>query len=199
MAGPDNRYSIFIGWAKILLPLAALALLSTIFLFARQSDDADRIPLSEIAAIAREPRISNPTFAGVADDGSVVSIRADEIRPIADQPDSFGVSGVRLSLVAADGSAVELSAGTGTIDGAGRRATFTDLVRITSSTGFAVEATGVRTDLRAGTVETEGALAGQAPFGRLDAGKLVISADPDGSGTRLLFQDGVRLLYEPQS
>jgi lipopolysaccharide export system protein LptC len=199
MADTDNRYSIFIGWAKIILPLAALGLLSTIFLFSRQSDQGEGIPFSEIAAIANEPRISNPTFAGLADDGSVVSLRAAEIRPDPDQPDSFGVTGVRLSVTATDGSEVQVSAGAGHIDGAGRVARFTDLVRLTSSTGYAMETTGARADLRSGTVETEGPLAVQAPFGRLDAGRLVIAADPDGQGTRLLFQDGVRLLYEPQT
>lgn len=199
MAGPDNRYSLFIGWAKIILPLAALALLSTIFLFAGRSDDADHIPLSDIAAIAREPRMTNPTFAGVADDGSVVSLRATEIRPFPDRPDSFGVTGVQLTVIAIDGSEIEVSAGAGEIDGAGRTAVFSDLVRITSSAGFAMETTGLHADLRAGSVTTDGALAAIAPFGRIDAGKLVIAADPGGAGTQLLFQDGVRLLYEPQS
>jgi lipopolysaccharide export system protein LptC len=199
MAGPDNRYSLFIGWAKVTLPLAALALLSTMFLFARRSDDAERIPFSEIAAIAREPRISNPTLAGIADDGSIVSLLAQEIRPVAGQPDRFAVTGVNLGLVSADGADITVTAGSGQIDGAGRTALFSDLVRVTTSTGFAVETTGLRADLRAGTLDTVGALAGQAPFGRLDAGSLSIAANPDGTGTRLLFQDGVRLLYEPQS
>jgi lipopolysaccharide export system protein LptC len=197
MAGADNRYSIVIGWAKIILPLAALGLLSTIFLFSRQSDDSEAIPFSEIAAIAREPRISNPSFAGLADDGSVVSLRAAEIRPVPDQPDGFSVTGVRLSVTALDGSEIQISAGSGHVDGAGRVARFTDLVRLTSSTGYAMETTGARADLRTGTVETEGPLAVQAPYGRLDAGRLVIAADPEAQGTRLHFLDGVRLLYDP--
>ncbi len=198
MAAQDTR-SLLIGWAKIILPLAALALLSTIFLFARTSGDDDSIPLSEIAAIAREPRITNPTFAGVADDGTVVSLRAGEIRPLPDRPDSFSLTGASLSLVAADGTGVEISAGAGEIDGAGQTATFTNLVRVTSSTNLAAETTGLRADLRAGTVDTDGAVAAQTPFGRLDAGRLSILADPEGGGTQLLFHDGVRLLYVPQT
>lgn len=197
MAEPDNRTRL-IGWAKILLPLGALALLSTLFLFARQSDD-DRIALTEIAAMAREPRIGNPTFAGVADDRSVVTLRADEIRPLPDRTDSLAVAGVRLAVTAVDGSEIELRAGAGEIDALGRTAAFTDLVSLSSSAGYALETTGARADLRSATIETEGPLAVQTPFGRLDAGQLVISADPDGAGTRLLFQNGVRLLYDPQT
>ena len=35
MAARDGFYSIFVAWMKILLPLAALVLLSTLFLLSR--------------------------------------------------------------------------------------------------------------------------------------------------------------------
>jgi lipopolysaccharide export system protein LptC len=199
MAGAENRYSTFIGWAKITLPLAALALLSTFFLFSRGANDGERIPLSDIAAIAREPRISSPTFAGVATDGSVVSLSAAEIRPIADRPDSFAITSARLNLVAVDGSRIDLSAGAGEIDAAGRTAVFSDRVHLTTSTGYMIETSGARADLRAGTIESDGPLTASGPFGRLDAGRVLFSADPESKATRLLFDGGVRLLYDPRS
>ena len=199
MAGKDNRYSVFIGWAKVTLPLVALALLSTIFLFSRQADDAERIPMSDIDAIAGNPRISSPTFAGVADDGSVVSLSAAEIRPIADRPDSFAISSAKLSFVAVDGSHIDLSAGAGEVDGAERRAFFTDGVQLTTSTGYALETHGARADLRAGTIETEGDLSVRAPYGHLDAARLRVTTDPERHRTRLLFDGGVRLLYDPRT
>lgn len=197
MAWADNRHSIFIGWAKVTLPLAALALLSTIFLFARQTGDTQRIPLSEIDAIAREPRISGPTFAGVAADGSVLSLRATELRPIPGRDDSFEMSGAELDVTALDGSRIELRAEAGEIDSAGRMVVLTDRVRLTTSTGFAVETDHLRADLRAGTVESVGDLAIRAPFGSLEAGRLRLETDPEGRRLRLLFDGGVRLLYDP--
>lgn len=199
MAAADNRYSVFIGRIKIILPLAALALLSTIFLFPWRGTQEERIPFSDLAAIAREPRILAPTFAGVAEDGSLVSLRAEEIRPLAGEPDGFGVTGIALSVTAPDGTGYEVSAREGRIDGAGQSATFAGPVRIASSGGYSVETAGAAADLRAGTVRTEGALVVRTPVGRLDAAKLLITADPEGQGTRLLFDGGVRLLYEPQS
>lgn len=198
MAPADNRHSVVIGWSRIILPLAALALLSTLFLFSRQGPQADRIPFSDLAEIAREPRITGPTFAGLADDGSVVSLRAEEIRPLPGEPDGFGVTGIALSVTAPDGTAYQVSAREGRIDGAGQSATFAGPVRLTSSGGFSVETAGAHADLRAGTVRTEGGLAVQTPVGRLDAAKLLITADSGGRGTRLLFEGGVRLLYEPR-
>ena len=199
MAGADNRYSIFIGWAKITLPLAALALLSTIFLFSRSADDGERIPLSDIAAIAREPRISSPTFAGVADDGSGVSLSAADIRAIAGRPDSFAITSARLSMVAVDGLRIDLRAGTGEIDGTGHSAVFSGDVLMTTSTGYTLQTPGARADLRAGTIESDGALTAIGPFGRLNAGRVLITADPEGKGMRLLFDGGVSLLYDPRT
>lgn len=199
MAAADNRYSVFIGWAKVTLPLAALALLSTIFLFSRQADDAESIPLSDIDAIASKPRISSPTFAGLANDGSLVSLRATELRPIAGHSDSFAISGAKLSVVATDGSHIDLSAGAGEIDAAGRIVVFTDGVQLTTSTGYTLETNGARADLRAGTIETEGALAVRAPYGSIDAARLRVATDPEDHRTRLLFDGGVRLLYVPET
>ncbi len=198
MAAADSRYSVFIGWAKILLPLAALALLSTLFLFSRKSADDERIPLSQIAAIAQAPRITGPTLAGLADDGTVVSLSAAELRPVADLPDRFALRDARLGLTAPDGSRIDIRAGSGQIDGVGRIATFGDRVELTTSTGLTVRTPGIRADLRAATLDSQGEVAATAPFGRLTAARLHVAADPQGRVTRLLFDGGVRLLYDPQ-
>ena len=60
MAVADNTYSRVVGWLKILLPLGALALLSTLFLFARGIAPVGEIPYAELEEIAREARISDP-------------------------------------------------------------------------------------------------------------------------------------------
>ena len=199
MSAADNRYSVFIGWAKISLPLAALALLSTIFLFSRQGSEDNRIPFAEIAAIAGDPRITNPTFSGVAEDGSVLSLSAEELRPIPDSPDSYTIIGPRLSVITTDGTLIDVFAGTGEIDSSGRSSVLSGGVQIISSTRFTAEAPIARIDLRTGTIETDGPLTARAPFGRLDAGRLRITGDQAGRRTRLLFDGGVSLLYVPQS
>ena len=40
MASSLNRYSQWVFWLKIILPIVALAILSTLFLFARKVDDS---------------------------------------------------------------------------------------------------------------------------------------------------------------
>ena len=69
---------------------------------------------------------------------------------------------------------------------------------MTTSSGYEMEANDILTDLETGTIRTDSELAVRAPFGTLTAGSLVVTSDGDGRQT-MLFDDGVRLLYTPQS
>lgn len=197
MIGSDNLYSQFVAWSKILLPLAALALLSTLFLWARDTDPT-AIPFAELEEIAREPRISEPYFAGIANDGSVIALAAEEIRPDASRPDAFAVTGIRAEIDATDGSSIEITAGQGEIDPRSKRATMTQLALLTSSSGYVMETEGLVADLESGIVTSLGPLAVQAPFGDFTAGGLTISLSDSGEGQQMVFNGGVRLLYQPQ-
>jgi lipopolysaccharide export system protein LptC len=193
----DNRYSRFVAWAKVLLPLAAVALFSSVFLLARGSATSEDIPYAEIEAIARDTRLDAPAFAGVAEDGSAVTLRADSIRPAADRPEDFVIAGLRAVIDAAAAGRIEITAAEGRFDLRRRQITLTGLARITTSTGYAMETRGLTADLHAGTVETAGPLEVRAPYGDITAGALSAGPAPGGGAQRLVFKEGVRLLYRP--
>ena len=198
MAARDNFYSHFVGWLKVLLPLAALALLSTLFLFARGSNTEQTIPYAELAEMAREPSMSNPNLAGVTTDGSAVSITAAELRPNPTVPDAFEIVTPNLVLDATDGSRIEISAGFGQIDGRAKVLTMTGLVRLGTSSGYMMETTGIEANLASGRISSLGPLEVQAPFGSLTAGSVVVQTSSDGLGQQMVFNGGVSLLYQPQ-
>lgn len=197
MAGPDNLYSVFVNWSKILLPMAAIALLSTLFLWARDTAPT-AVPFAELERIAREPRIREPYFAGIANDGSVIALRAEEIRPDPVQADAFAIDTVEAEVDATDGSTVFITAGRGQIDPRGQLVRMTGLARLTSSSGYVMETAGLTANLETGVITSLGALEVQAPFGEFTAGSLTISLSEDGSGQQMVFNGGVRLLYRPQ-
>ena len=60
----DDSYSFFVTWAKTLLPIFALGMLSTIFLFSGKVDVTKSLPYAElnVAEIIREQRITKPYF-----------------------------------------------------------------------------------------------------------------------------------------
>ena len=198
MGRADNLYSAFIGWMKVLLPLAALALLSTIFLLARGTNNVQSIPYADLAAMAREQGMTNPNLAGVTTDGSAVSITAAALRPATNAVDAFSIIAPVLVLNATDGSRVEVSSGLAEIDGRRKLMTLTELVRLGTSSGYMMETSGIAADLASGVISSLGPLEVQAPFGTLTAGKVVVMTSPDGLGQQMVFNGGVRLLYQPQ-
>ena len=81
-----DRHTRVVGWLKVMLPLTALAILSTLFLVARRIDPEAALPYAEVDVedLAREPRMTAPTYAGTTEDGASVTLTADEARPAAE-------------------------------------------------------------------------------------------------------------------
>jgi len=195
MLSDENFYSQFVGFLKITLPLAALALMSTVFLFARAPSQETTIPYAEIEEIAQKPGLSGAQFSAVADDGSVIELTAHNTRPngttITAETLSAGIDTV-------DGTRIDITAGTGEIDNGAQTASLTGLARLVTSNGYEMETAGITTNFNTGRIASQGALEVQAPFGSLTAGQLTIET-PDGAvGQVMLFQNGVRLVYIPQ-
>jgi lipopolysaccharide export system protein LptC len=195
MFNDENFYSQFVGFLKVTLPLAALILMSTVFLFARAPSPETTIPYAEIQEIAREPGLSGAQFSGVADDGSVISLTARNTRPVGD---IITADTLLAGIDTVDGTRIDISAGTGEINNSAQTARLTGLARIVTSNGYEMETAGFIANLSTGRIVSEGALEVQAPFGALTAGNLVIET-PEGTDEQvMLFQNGVRLVYTPQ-
>ncbi len=199
MVPADNTYSQLVGWAKIILPLCALGLLSTLFLFARSSTAPSDIALEEVAAIAREQRVSAPTFSGLTEEGATIVISANSARPDDTQPDKVSIDDIQMRMDNTDGSNIEVTATQGEIDGRAQVASFLGLARLMTSSGYEMETNGLIAELQTGLVTSDGLLEIRAPFGQLTAGKVTFQVASDDIAQQMLFTDGVRLLYLPQT
>lgn len=195
MVSDGNFHSQLVGFLKISLPLAALALMSTVFLFARVPTQETTIPYAELEDLAREPRLSGAQVSGVASDGSVISLSARTARPVGDLLTAETLSA---AIDSADGTHIDIRAGTGEINTVDRTARLTGLTRIETSNGYEMETAGLSANITTGRIISDGALEVQAPFGSLTAGQLIIETPEGGSGQVMLFQNGVRLVYTPQ-
>lgn len=189
-----GAYTRFVTLAKILLPLIALMLLSTLFLLSRAPGTEPDIPYAELEAIARRQGISQPDVALVTEGGLRVVAGA---RRVSLDGDGSRAEDLRLTLTTPAGAVTHISAENGQLDSVKRSARLEGLARIDTSTGFSMETVGLSVELAQGRVTSDGALALRAPFGELTAGRLLI--EPSGDGQRLLFHNGVRLLYIPGS
>lgn len=195
----DNYHSRIVGWAKIILPLTAVGLLSTLFLFSNNSGDGTEIPFAKINELARDQRISKPQFSGVANDGSILEIAAESALPNEGNLDFLTIVSPRLDLVAADGTNLTIFAGLGIINGLKKQASLTGLARLETSSGFLMETEGLSADFGTGIIESDGPLEIHAPFGEIIAGKVTIKVENHNTGQEMHFTNGVRMVYTPTS
>jgi lipopolysaccharide export system protein LptC len=203
--GYGDSHSRAVVWAKIVLPLAALGLLSTLFLVSERIDPAEPIPYSdvEVAELAREPRLTAPQFAGVTQDGTALTASAAAARPdasnSADPAAEFGASAsdLRVQLQTAAGFSADITAGSGRFDPAAGQMTLAGTVAIRTSTGYSIETAALEISTDRTRMSAAQAVAVIAPFGKLDAGSMLMQSTTSEAPHVLVFNDGVKLIYLP--
>lgn len=196
-----NRHSRFVATAKIMLPLAALALFATLFLFARTIDPEGALPYAEVdvRSLASESRIGAPMFSALTEDGTAVSLTADAARPDPEVPGRMTVDRLTGIFEPPDGSRIDVTAASGAVDNGTASAELSEGVEVVTSTGYRLETTGIvarfdRTDLH-----STGAIAAQGPLGSISAGGFRMTpADAEPGVYVLVFTGGVKLIYDPQ-
>lgn len=201
MAGRDNAYSRLVFWLKILLPLAALVILSVMFLIARTIDPSRAIPFAkvDVTQIARDARISEPTYAGVTEGGSAVTLTASEVRPNAEGKGHSLAKDPTLSYTSPSGNVASAQAQTGILDQPGNLATMTGDVKIDTSNGYHVRAPHMEATLDKTRMDATGGIRATAPMGRITADSLTITPDKLAQKDYVLvFTGNVRLLYSPR-
>ena len=193
----DGHTSLVRG-ARVLLPVAALALMSTLFLVAERVDPDDAIPFAEVdvSMRARDQQLTAPRFAGLSHGGAAFALTAERAMPDAEDPRRMTAEAVSLDLAGPSDATSELRADRALVDTGTRRLALEGNVRLVSSTGYAMRAPRVegmldRLDLRA-----EGGVTGDGPLGRIRADRMRLTEDAGGA-QRLLFAGGVELLYTP--
>ena len=186
---------------KLVLPLTALALMSSVFLLASPVDPERAIPLAEIdvADRARDPRLTGARFAGVTEDGSALRIETRTARsdPLATL--RFHTTGLELYLDRADGGRVVVRADEGMIDRASGHFNMQGNIELIADPGYRLRTERVRGALDRTWINLPETVEGIAPAGEIRAGTLTIERAPAPSaGNRLVFAGGVRLIYQPE-
>lgn len=195
----DNLHSRLVGLLKIVLPLIALMILSTLFLFPRPIDPEDAIPYAEVdvAERVREPRMTLPGYAGMTEDGSELVLTADEARPGQGStgPSASGLAG---TLTLPGGKAVSLTATQALLRQEDRRIVLDGGIVVATSDGYRIRTPGLLADLDRTGLESTAGVEAEGPPGTLTAGAMRISETAPGSGQYVLvFNGGVRLIYLP--
>ena len=200
-ARADNLHSRMVFWLKIILPLSALMILSTLFLLSRSIRPEDAIPYADvdIADLVRTPRLTAPDFAGMTVDGAALSLKAAEAQLATDGTTTPGViSGLVGLLETPDGARTDLSAKEARLDQDGKRMILGGGVVIDNSTGYHIETEGISVALDRTSLDSVGKISATGPAGSFEAGSLHLGLATAKPPTYLLvFKGGVRMIYLP--
>jgi lipopolysaccharide export system protein LptC len=192
----DNLHSRVVVILKVTLPLLALMILSSLFLFSRPIDPEDAIPYAdvEIADRLAQPRMTGAGFSTVTSDGATISLSADQAAP---RPGGATIEGLSGQWSAPGGGTTDFSAGTGVLDRLAGQLVLEAGVRLATSTGYVVATDRLTLGTDRSFMESGGEVRATAPMGDLTAGGLRMDRSEDGAAHLLVFNKGVRLIYLP--
>ena len=196
MAG--DPYSRMVGFLKVVLPLIALGLLSTLFLVSDRIEPGSSIPFAEgeITERITGQQVTGPLFTGTTGAGDLITMRATQITQGTEQRNRAESLSGQIELVS--GSEVVLVADQGVFRLSEDRAELSGNVLIERSNGYVMRTDRLSTGLKTLDVTAPGEVRATGPAGNLTAGAMRI-ARQDGTGSaQLLFTGGVKLIYDPK-
>lgn len=196
---PD-LYSKWIQRLKVLLPIAALALLSTLFLLSRQIDPEAAIPFADTEIIdrLRDQQVTGPFFSGTTKDGDQISFSAEKLTTPDGQLNTNRAEKVLAKMQMTAGTEFRLSANSATFDLARDLAEIDGRASLTSSTGYTISSEKLTAKMSALFVQSQGPVVAKGPFGELRAGGMTLEKPDNHKAAQLIFNDGVKLIYNPK-
>ncbi|KIN65673.1 hypothetical protein Z945_720 [Sulfitobacter noctilucae] len=194
-----DRYTQLVGWLKVVLPLLALGLLSTLFLISRAIDPETAIPFAdkEIQERLRDQQVTGPIYYAVTADGDQISFAADKLTTPEGMTGSNAAESVEVTMDLIGGTQVTLNALHGNFNIEQDNADLQGDVVIRTSTGYRLESERMITQMSSLDVTSPGRVQGDGPVGTLDAGAMTLSAGKQGAPAQLVFTKGVKLVYVP--
>jgi len=194
-----DRYSRMVAFLKVLLPLAALGLLSTLFLISRSVNTEATIPFAEheIEERMRGQQITAPFFSGTTAQGDEITVTASIARPGG--PASPAVAADLVAVIRmADGGRLTLSSDSGAVQIDKDIASFSGNVEITSAAGLLVTTDLLNATLSGISADSPGPVQAKGPIGTLNAGTMQLQTKTEGGALHMLFNNGVKLVYDPR-
>jgi lipopolysaccharide export system protein LptC len=194
-----DRYSRTVAYLKVLLPLTALALLSTLFLISRGIDTEAVIPFAqkEIEERMRGQQVTAPFFSGTTSQGDQIMVTASTARPGSSSGNGATANDLQAEIRMATGGQMTLASESGSVHPDQDRALFKGNVILTSADGLVVETEELESALSAVSAESPGPVRATGPMGVLTAGQMLVRAESEGAPVQLLFKNRVKLVYDP--
>lgn len=190
------RYSRFVTWMKIALPLAALTLLALILFYSGLFEDHDRLAITfaEVNNVGDDLRMVSPRISGLDARGRPYEITADTATQASDDPNHVTLENISGNLIIDQGAdQIFLTAVSGLLQPDLERLTLNERIDIRSQGGYVFHGTSAEINLADGTIQTAEPVHGDGPFGVLDADSMLTKE----GGNLIRFIGNVKLVIQP--
>jgi lipopolysaccharide export system protein LptC len=200
-----QAYSRIVAWMKVVLPLAAIAVISALYFASQKESDLTEIfTAEELLTLGSGMRLENPRFVGVTEQGEPFAIRAEWALPDSAMPRFIDLERPEGEIETSAGRTIAVQSETGRMHREEKVLVLKGVVVMDTSDGYHVETDEVEIDLEANTAVGPGPVRGTGPSGEIEAGSFRADAAPEnaegeaGGGT-IWFENGVRLVFIPSS
>ncbi len=195
-----DRHSQLVSWLKVVFPLAALAILSTLFLLSRTVDPDSVIPFAdkEIQDRLRDQQVTGPFFSSTTADGEEISFAADRLITPQGQTGSNLAEGVEVVMNLLDGVELRLVSDTASVDVTSDSAELKGDVTMTTSTGYRIVSDLLTSQMSTLSLISPGPVEAVGPAGTVSAGSMTLQGAQGENANQMFFTNGVKLVYTPQ-
>lgn len=191
-----DAWSKSVRLLKVVMPLAALVILSTLFLLSRKPDAV--MDLSGVSASDLEQTLANPKFAGVSNQGDAFSISARAANPDPAGPDRIRIDDLNVAVDLHDGSRIEGRAPLGLINVRDKSVSLSGDPVVTTSGGYEIRAANLVIGYGDVQMASSDNVRVTSPTGEITADHLALTdAGAGASDYQLVLTGNVRMIYQP--
>jgi len=200
-----RSYSVAVKWAKFVMPIIAVMLFTSIFVFGKK--DALRsgtISIDEKTInLTTDQKITNPQFSGLTNLGDSFILKALEAMPDSPTPEKIDLINPSLKFDALQGVGFKISSKNGSVNFIKQSAELNGNVYIDMTNGYKAISEKIQLNLKLGKLIAPGSVEASGPYGKIIAGSMELFKNFDNKAAQvngnLNFSDGVTLIYLPST
>jgi lipopolysaccharide export system protein LptC len=198
-----DGYTRFVTVTKVVLPLIAIGLLGTVFLFTNDDNLEGGFTFSkaDLDTLDSGMRIVKPRMFGSNPNGDVYNFVADALLPDSLTPSLVEAQKISGEIQYQTGGTVQLSAGKAEFMLEGNQLRLSGGMLVVMSEGHRVTGDGLLAELDSGKLTSNGAVSATSPLGNIQAGnfRVELVGEDDEEKQMIWFENGVMLSFKPES
>jgi len=198
-----DGYTRFVTVTKVVLPLIAIGLLGTVFLFTNDDSLEGGLTFSkaDLNALDSGMRIDKPRMFGSNPNGDLYNFVAEALLPDSLTPSLVEAQKISGEIQYQTGGTVQLSAGKAEFMLEGNQIRLSGGMLVVMADGARVTGDGLLAELDTGKLTSNGAVSATSPLGSIQAGnfRVELVEEDEEEKQMIWFENGVMLSFKPES